>query len=63
MKQKDKTEYVATVYPQISKKGREYLKNIAQAMLKIQEPGSSPIPSKFNGNTGVKKPASGESKN
>jgi hypothetical protein len=38
----DKNDYVARIYPQISDEGQEYLKNIAQAMLLIQNPASVP---------------------
>jgi hypothetical protein len=42
----DKNDYVARIYPQISDEGQEYLKNIAQAMLSIQNQagGDSPVP-------------------
>jgi hypothetical protein len=40
----EKNDYVTRMYPQISDEGQKYLKNIAQAMLLIQNPVVSPVP-------------------
>jgi hypothetical protein len=43
---KDKADHVSKVLPQISEEGQEYLKNVAQALLLVQNPAVSPLTGK-----------------